>query len=96
MSTFGPGHGTASRTSRTVIESCANRRDRAIVALMLDAGLRQEEIANLRLGDVNLVVGKGRKVRIVPIPVAARYVRQWLQVRPPCETDTLFVTLGRE
>ncbi|MCL2200138.1 MAG: tyrosine-type recombinase/integrase [Defluviitaleaceae bacterium] len=48
-------------------------RDRAIICLMLDCGLRLSEVAGLRLSDINFdnryikVTGKGRKQRIVPI-----------------------------
>jgi integrase/recombinase XerC/integrase/recombinase XerD len=48
-------------------------RNRAIICLMLDCGLRLSEVAGIRVGDVNrdegyiIVTGKGRKSRIVPI-----------------------------
>jgi len=47
-------------------------RDRAIICLMLDAGLRRGEAAQLRRKDINfndryiVVTGKGQKSRIVP------------------------------
>jgi integrase/recombinase XerD len=46
-------------------------RDRAIVLLLLDTGLRASELCNIRIGDINLgsnnirVLGKGNKERIV-------------------------------
>lgn len=49
------------------------RRNRAIIYVMLDCGLRAEEIANLKYSDINFskgyikVFGKGQKERIVPI-----------------------------
>ena len=49
------------------------RRDRAIIYLLTYAGLRVNELSNLRLSDLDLemksirIVGKGMKVRTVPI-----------------------------
>jgi site-specific recombinase XerD len=57
--------------------TCARRsssvRDRAIVLLLLDTGIRASEICDLRIKDVDLknhqisVTGKGRKTRTIPI-----------------------------
>lgn len=61
----------------------ASVRDRAIVLLMLDTGLRVSEVAGLRLGDLRpdgtvKVNGKGSKERITPVAPArsASYVRR--------------------
>jgi len=49
------------------------RRDRAIIYLLTYAGLRVDELSNLKLTDIDLelkrirIVGKGMKVRTVPI-----------------------------
>jgi site-specific recombinase XerD len=49
-----------------------DRRDRAILRLLLDSGIRRAELAGLRLEDVDrdqdvvLVMGKGRRPRTVP------------------------------
>ena len=55
----------------------ASVRDRAILLLMLDTGLRVSEVAGLRLGDPRSdgtanVRGKGSKERITPVGSAAR------------------------
>lgn len=48
------------------------RRDRAMIRLLLDSGMRRAELAGLRLEDVDreqglaYVVGKGRRPRAVP------------------------------
>lgn len=56
-------------------------RDRAVLALMIGAGLRRAEVARLTWGDVQLrearwvlvdLVGKGNRVRTVPIPSWAK------------------------
>jgi site-specific recombinase XerD len=55
----------------------ASLRDRAILLLLLDTGLRVSEAAGLRLGDLRAdgtlkVRGKGAKERIVPVGSTAR------------------------
>ena len=80
------------------------RRDQALFALMLDAGLRVGEVCSLRLADVvlndrsgHLVVrsGKRGKYREVPLNRSARQaLRAWLEVRPGVDDDRLL--LGRD
>ena len=66
-----------------VIFSCYGKselgcRNTAIVCLMLDCGLRLEEVANIKREDINFdrgyitVMGKGRKGRIVPLGLKMR------------------------
>jgi site-specific recombinase XerC len=55
----------------------ATVRDRAIVLLMLDTGLRLSEVAGLRCRDLRAdgtikVLGKGARERIVPVCQVAR------------------------
>ncbi len=55
----------------------AEPRDRAVVLLLLDTGLRLAELLQLRVGDLRpdgtvRVMGKGSKERIVPIGATAR------------------------
>jgi site-specific recombinase XerD len=57
--------------------AAAGSRDRAILLLLLDTGLRVSEAAGLRLGDMRAdgtlkVRGKGAKERIVPVGRTAR------------------------
>jgi site-specific recombinase XerD len=76
----------------------AEPRERALVLLLLDTGLRLAEVATLRVGDLRpdgtvRVLGKGSKERIVPIGATARaallrYVRERESVGP---ADRLFV-----
>lgn len=80
------------------------QRDRAIVLLLLDTGLRLSEAAGLRIRDIDLiegratVMGKGARQRIVPI---GRRTRQALRrtLAPRGELgldDPLFVTADGE
>lgn len=78
----------------------ASVRDRAIVLLLLDTGLRVSEAAGIRLGDLRpdgsgKVMGKGAKERIVPIGSTARgAIVRYIAQRGPGSTDApLF--LGR-
>jgi site-specific recombinase XerD len=54
-------------------KSIEDYRNRAIVMLLLDTGLRCSEVANLRLGDIDIkrgiikVMGKGRRERLARI-----------------------------
>ena len=63
-------------------------RDRAMLELTYSSGLRLSELCGLEVADVDLegglvkVLGKGRKVRVVPVGRHAREaVRAWLAVR---------------
>jgi site-specific recombinase XerD len=78
----------------------ASVRDRAILLLLLDTGLRVSEAAGIRLGDLRpdgsvKVMGKGAKERIVPIGTTARgAIVRYLGQRGPGTPDApLF--LGR-
>jgi integrase len=69
-------------------QTAAGPRDAVILALGVGAGLRRAEIAGLDLGDVDLdreiirVLGKGRKVREVPIKGGTlEAIRAWLACR---------------
>lgn len=63
-------------------------RNRALIAFMLDTGLRREEVASLTLADVNLtsrtvtVIGKGNKERRVFFSTRVREViKEFLAIR---------------
>lgn len=87
---------------RAVDGSRDPERDRAIVLLLLDTGVRVSEAASLRVGDLDLVegrcrvFGKGGKERLVPIGRRARKaVRIWLSHRHGVrDDDPLFTGSG--
>lgn len=63
-------------------------RNRALVGLMLDSGLRRAEVANLELQNLDLadclvtVTGKGNKQRRVPFSTSVgALIKSWLDVR---------------
>src|SRR5205807_2196758 len=79
-------------TLKKLLKACAgptfaDRRDLAIIRLLLDSGLRRGEAAGLTLEDVSLdnddvtVLGKGRRPRVVPFGARTgqaldRYLRE--------------------
>ncbi|MCQ6282708.1 tyrosine-type recombinase/integrase [Bacillus sp. EB600] len=74
------------------------RRDRAIIYILTYAGLRVDELSNLKLTDIDLdlkrirIVGKGMKVRTVPISnTLLAEIRDWLDFRAEMATQKLYV-----
>ena len=64
------------------------RRDRAIIYLFTYAGLRVDELSNLKLTDIDLdmkrlrIVGKGMKVRSIPISnILMAEIQDWFAFR---------------
>lgn len=75
------------------------KRNLAVIALMLDSGLRQAEvcdllISNLRLDEGYLIVeGKGSKQRYVPVgSYSSSLIRSYLAVRPESPCGFLFLS----
>jgi integrase/recombinase XerC len=78
-------------------------RDRAIVRLLYDLGLRRAEVTRLDLADYDqvrstmMVLGKGRleKVRLTLPPATSAAIVAWLAVRPAVASVALFVRVDR-
>src|ERR1051325_5809652 len=74
------------------------RRDRTLLLLAVQTGLRNSEITSLRCQDVQLgtgahvhCVGKGRKMRCTPLrPDVAAALKQWLSQQSGKPEDPLF------
>ncbi len=73
-------------------------RDRAIIYLLVDTGLRASELCELRLRHVDLknhrviVMGKGRKERTLPIaPRTAQALWRYLSTRDDTGRDTAYL-----
>jgi site-specific recombinase XerD len=88
---------TAARTDAALREA---QRDRAMLYLMLNAGLRVSEVSDARLDNLTLedrsgsitVRGKEDKVRIVPLNASARRtLGAWLEIRPAIDDDHVFL-----
>lgn len=76
------------------------RRDRALLALMIQTGVRVSELVGLRIHDVHLgtgrhirVLGKGRKKRATPLTgEVASLLQPWITERGGGPDDPLFPT----
>lgn len=76
-------------TIKRLLIVCGNhRRDAAIIRLFLDTGIRLSELTALAVDDVDLlqdtvtVMGKGRRVRVVPFgDNTARALDRWLRIK---------------
>ncbi|WP_204805616.1 tyrosine-type recombinase/integrase [Mycobacterium riyadhense] len=76
------------------------RRDRALMLLMIQTGLRISEVIGLRRNDIHLgpgphvaCHGKGRKDRITPLTKpTVDTLRQWLAESPVPQRDPVFAT----
>jgi integrase/recombinase XerD len=80
-----------------IIAACRSQRDRAIIALLADTGLRIGELASITIGKLDrdemkvYVLGKGGKWRTVPFsPQAARELNLYLRSRGS-DRDELWV-----
>jgi site-specific recombinase XerD len=82
-------------------------RDQAMFRLMLDAGLRVEEVAVLRSSDLMAasdgslgrlrVRGKGNKERFVWLTSETlQIVQTWLEQRPEVESEAMFITRRKQ
>jgi len=82
------------------------RRNLAVIALMLFTGLRKQEVANLKLEDVDfsrmlvsVIQGKGKKDRIVPISTRlAVMLKEYLKDRERLgkRSENLFTTAQKD
>ena len=77
----------------------AGTRDRAMLCLTYNAGLRVSELVGLALNDLKMpaldevhIIGKGRRERILPLwKETRRVLREWLAVRPESTDRHLFL-----
>ncbi len=85
--------------ARRLLEAAHTPWHRAMIALLLFAGLRRSELAAITLEDLDLeegqllVRGKGAKQRVVPLmSVVVEAIRKYLSCRPQTESKHLFVS----
>ncbi|MBR0270532.1 MAG: tyrosine-type recombinase/integrase [Methanobrevibacter sp.] len=85
----------------TIIDNCENKRDRAIIELLLSTGIRVGELVKLNKNDINfqerecLVQGKGGSERIVYFNARCKiHLKQYLNTRND-NNPALFVSLNR-
>jgi len=85
--------------ARALLEAAHTPWHRAMLALLLFAGLRRSELTAITLDDIELanaqllVRGKGAKQRLVPLtPVVIEAIRQYLPCRTQTNSNHLFVS----
>jgi len=68
-----------------LIEAADTVRDKAIIALFFESGLRLSEPANIKRRDIDwdsktiAVLGKGQKEALAPLgPLSERYLKEWI------------------
>jgi len=86
-----------------VIEAAAHPRDKAMVAVCYEAGLRVGELAGLRIRDVQFVsnvrgdlkakikVNGKTGERVIPIVMSVPYLKRWLEEHPFKDDPNAFV-----
>ncbi|WP_188453383.1 tyrosine-type recombinase/integrase [Virgibacillus oceani] len=84
--------------SRGVNSEEKYRRDRVIIYTLTYAGLRVEELSNLKIHDLDFdmrkirVVGKGKKVRTIPMSnLLYHELREWVDFRHKVSEKKVFV-----
>jgi len=73
--------------------------DKAVIYLLVNTGLRRQEVINLTLQDIdlrssvlNVRLGKGAKDRVIPLnDIATSALVEYLRVRPDVDSDSLFI-----
>ncbi|RME58037.1 hypothetical protein D6779_07330 [Candidatus Parcubacteria bacterium] len=82
-------------------ETPIGKRDQALIAILVDAGLRASEVCNLDRKDLStarhslLVHSKGGNTdQIFLSNFCIAYLEKWLAVRPEADTDALFISIG--
>jgi integrase/recombinase XerC/integrase/recombinase XerD len=75
------------------------KRNRALILILLDCGLRLSEVVGIKICDINfsrgyiMVNGKGRKGRIVPIGERVTHdMKEYQQLRNRAEHEKFFLT----
>jgi integrase/recombinase XerC len=76
------------KTKQLSLDTEIGTRNRAMIAFMLDTGVRRTEVVNLELKDLDLkeglarIIGKGRKERYVLFaPSTVDLLKRWLTIR---------------
>ncbi len=78
-------------------------RNSAIIALMLDSGLRRSEVSKIKMEDYDIknknlkVNGKGDKQRLVPVGKFTQFfIKKYIQAVPFSLSLQLFITINNE
>ncbi len=76
----------------------ANVRDRAVLLILADCGVRVSELCGIRISGISLkefairVIGKGNQERFVFLSApTCEAIKKWLKIRPKTDLDFLFI-----
>lgn len=93
------------KQEQELLAACRTPRDRIMVKLILETGLRRSEVSRLDLGDIEpssqgwvlrVRQGKGSKDRALPMSESfAQELGVWLRTRPATRCPAIFLTLAR-
>jgi integrase/recombinase XerC len=79
----------------------SGQRDRLIIELFYNTGIRRDELINIKLSDVNLsqkllkVLGKGNKERLIPFDEKlAEIIRTYLLLRKEMTEENIYLLLS--
>lgn len=83
-------------------DACENKRELALIDLLISTGLRVSEVSNILLSEINwdektiIVHGKGDKDRIVPFSVRCKkHLQEYLMERGISVSDYLFCAMNK-
>jgi site-specific recombinase XerD len=88
---------------RALVNGTVNLRDRAIITLVLYTGLRNNELINLHVQDVDLKsriiyvrdhgqgIKKNRERKVVMGQECVQAIREWMKIRPELDSKELFI-----
>ncbi|WP_424359740.1 tyrosine-type recombinase/integrase [Methanocella sp. MCL-LM] len=90
---------------KALLQSCTSIRDRAIISLMLSTGARQKEVISANVDDIDLknryfyirahnpdeIVKNYREHKAILTKDAAKYIQEWISIRPQVDNNTLFL-----
>jgi integrase/recombinase XerD len=89
---------------KKLIEACKNQRDKTVIALLRDTGMRVGELLNLKVKDITLsdglshVMASGKTGdRMVPLVFAVPYLANYLNDfrKGGKQEDPLFIVIDR-
>ncbi|MBU2871964.1 tyrosine-type recombinase/integrase [Colwellia sp. E2M01] len=82
------------------LKTMAGCRNAAIIAITYGAGLRVSELASIKKENINndvlVVIGKGNKQRIIPLPAfVLKHVKRWLKSRLAFDCEYVFLRVQK-
>ena len=90
-----------STEATNLLNMCKNKREYAIIMLLLNNGLRVSELINAKIEDYNsikstlIIIGKGGLKYTIPLsPLVADSINEYLKIRKESKCNNLFISNG--